>query len=86
MRDPPDPACADKPYATTIVVRRAGSSATFATGESDASGVFEFSLPPGLYTLTAAGGSVLPRCSTVDVTVNPTGYTPATISCDTGIR
>ncbi|HCR52026.1 TPA: hypothetical protein DIV48_00060 [Candidatus Kaiserbacteria bacterium] len=86
MRDPPDPQCADKPYATTITARRAGSSAAFATGTSDANGAFSFSLPPGSYTLTAKGGAVLPRCSDAEVTVGPTGYAAIIISCDTGIR
>ena len=86
MREPPDPQCADKPYATTIVVRRAGSSSTFATGKSDANGAFEFSLPPGSYTLAASGGTTLPRCLPVDVTVGASGYVTVPISCDTGIR
>lgn len=86
MRDPPDPQCADKPYATTIIVRRAGSSVAFATGKSDATGAFQFSLPPGAYTLSASGGTMLPRCSPVDVTVGASGYSVADISCDTGIR
>lgn len=85
-RIPPDPACAEKPYATTITVRHTGSSATFATGKSDATGAFEFSLPPGSYTLTASGGTMLPRCNPIDVTVAASEYITADISCDTGIR
>ncbi len=85
-RIPPDPACAEKPYATTIVVSRTGSTATFATGKSDASGAFAFSLPPGSYTLTASGGTMLPRCNPIDVTIVASGYVTADISCDTGIR
>ncbi len=85
-RIPPDPACADKPYATTIVVRRTGASATFASGQSSAGGTFSFSLPPGNYTLTASGGTMLPRCTPVDASVGPAGYVTVNISCDTGIR
>lgn len=85
-RIPPDPACADRPYATTITVRHAGASATFATGQSDATGAFTFSLPPGDYTLTASGGTVLPRCNPTDVSVPANGYITTDISCDTGIR
>ncbi|MDP2665085.1 MAG: carboxypeptidase-like regulatory domain-containing protein, partial [bacterium] len=85
-RIPPDPQCADKGYETTITVRHTGSSATFATGKSDATGAFEFSLPPGSYTLTASGGTMLPRCNPIDVTVAASGYVTADISCDTGIR
>lgn len=86
MRDPPDPQCADKPYATTIQVSRKGSSSVFATGKSNANGAFEFSLPPGEYTLSASGGKMLPRCNDENVTVGASGYTTVNISCDTGIR
>lgn len=86
MRDPPDPLCADKPYATAITVYRTGSSAPLVVGNSDASGVFEFALPPGSYSLAASGGTTLPRCSPAEVTVAPNVYTTTTISCDTGIR
>src|SRR3989344_275669 len=74
MRDPPDPGCADKPYATTINVYRVGSSSTFATGKSDANGAFKISLPPGTYTVAASGGTVLPRCSPAEAIVVQTGY------------
>lgn len=86
MKDPPDPQCADKGYATTVSVSRSGSTATFATTKSDANGAFTFSLPPGSYTVSAAGGRGLPRCSPVEVTVAASGYVTADISCDTGIR
>ena len=85
-RIPPDPQCADKPYATTITVSRKGSNSVFATGKSDAKGVFELSLPPGSYTLLATGGTTLPRCSRADVLVTTNSYITTTISCDTGIR
>ncbi|HUY62631.1 MAG TPA: hypothetical protein VMV50_02490 [Candidatus Paceibacterota bacterium] len=85
-RIPPDPACAPKPYATTVTAYRAGSMQAFATGASDASGAFTISLPPGSYTLEAAGGKPLPRCAPVTVEVGPMGYATADISCDTGIR
>lgn len=85
-RIPSDPACVDKPYATAIVVYRAGSKSPFILGNSDTNGVFEFSLPPGSYTLSAVGGTTLPRCAPANVTVGPDSYVSATISCDTGIR
>ncbi len=85
-RIPPDPQCADRPYQTNISVHHTGSTSTFATGRSDATGAFEFSLPPGSYTLTASGGTMLPRCNPTDVTVPANGYASTTISCDTGIR
>jgi hypothetical protein len=86
QRIPPDPQCADRGYATTVVVHHTGSSSTFATGKSDVNGAFEFSLPPGTYTLTAGSGTMLPRCNPTEVTVGASGYATTTISCDTGIR
>lgn len=86
MRDPPDPACAEKPYATAIVVYRADSQSPFVIGNSDTSGAFEFSLPPGAYTLSAKGGTMLPRCTETKVTVVSKTYLTTTIPCDTGIR
>lgn len=86
MRIPPDPQCADKPYATSLVVTRIGGSTPFLIGNSNADGTFQFSLPPGSYTLSVGGGKMLPRCSPVTVTVGARGYTGVAISCDTGIR
>lgn len=86
MRNPPDPSCADKPYSTMVAVFRASDPVhAFAIGKSDAAGRFQFSLPPGDYTL-GAGESNLPRCDHPEVTVGPSGYATTTISCDTGIR
>lgn len=85
-RIPPDPMCADRPYETSIFVYRAGASALFAQGTSDAAGVFQFALPPGDYVLKAGGASMLPRCSPASVTVGPSGYATTTVFCDTGIR
>lgn len=85
-RIPPDPQCADRPYATNIAVYHTGGTSAFATGKSDASGAFEFSLPSGTYTLKASGGTMLPRCNPAEVTVAASGYVTADISCDTGIR
>jgi hypothetical protein len=85
-RIPPDPACAPKLYATAIMVYRAGSKSPFVIGNSNASGAFEFSLPTGSYTLVAKGGTVLPRCNDVNVTIVANAYATADISCDTGIR
>ncbi|MBU6490708.1 hypothetical protein KGQ25_00880 [Patescibacteria group bacterium] len=85
-RIPPDPSCADKPYATAIAVYHTGSQSVFLMGNSDASGAFKFSLPPGAYTLQATNGKTFPRCTAVTVSVPASGYASTTISCDTGIR
>ncbi len=84
----PSAGCADSPYQTVVTVSRASSPKTFATQaeRTNAAGAFSFSLPPGTYTLTAKGGTPFSRCSSVNVTVNPTSYATTTISCDTGIR
>ena len=85
-RTPPDPQCADKPYATLVAVFRSGDPVhAAALGQSDANGNFSFSLPPGNYVL-GAGTSNLPRCSQVSITVKANTYASTTISCDTGIR
>lgn len=86
VQEPQDPKCADKPYATNVTVRRQNSTAIVATVKSSASGAFEFSLPPGAYTLVATGGATLPRCSEKNVTVQPEAYETVILSCDTGIR
>ena len=85
-RIPPDPACADKPYATAVVVYRAGSKAPLIIGNSDAAGAFTLPLAPGSYTLQAGSGTMLPRCAPITVTVAANAYATTSISCDTGIR
>lgn len=85
-RNPPDPACADKPYATLVAVFKSSDPVhAVALSRSGADGAFSFSLPPGAYTL-GAGESNLPRCNHPSVTVKPRAYTTAIIDCDTGIR
>jgi len=86
VRDPPDPECNDKPYATAILIYRTGATTPFVIGNSNEQGVFRFSLPPGSYTLIAKSGTTLPYCSETSVAVVPDEYTEAFISCDTGIR
>ena len=86
MRIPPDPACADKPYATAVTVYRSNAATPFKVGNSDANGAFTFSLPAGSYTLKAAGGTMLPRCASATVVVTANNFATTTISCDTGIR
>ena len=85
-RNPPDPQCADKPYATAITVRSARASTPYLIGTSDATGAFSLALPPGSYTITAGAGTRLPRCSSESITVAIHSYAATTISCDTGIR
>lgn len=83
-----DTSCADKPYAADIQVIAIGSpkSSPFATVESDEQGKYEIMLPPGEYALQAAGGNVMPRCETKDITIEPAKIIKVDLSCDTGIR
>ncbi|MDD5433145.1 MAG: hypothetical protein PHE77_00580 [Candidatus Pacebacteria bacterium] len=88
IKDPPEPDCADKPYATIIQVIAVGSpkSSPFATVDSDQQGKYKIMLPPGEYALQAVGGEVLPRCETKNITIEPAKILEANLSCDTGIR
>ena len=86
-RNPPDPACADKPIATNIWISRAvAPQQVIATTQSDKRGAFQLSLPPGDYVLQAGSSGVpYPRCNDTAATVGPSSYTAAAISCDTRI-
>lgn len=88
MRIPPDPQCADRPYATKIQIIAVGSpqSAPYATATSDAEGRYSMVLPPGIYALQPVGGQPLPRCETKEVTIVAGAMTETNLSCDTGIR
>jgi len=85
---PPDPNCADKGYQTTVRVFSPVSSqiGPYASVETGEDGTFEFSLPPGIYTLEAIGGEPLPRCERQEVTIEPGIILMQDISCDSGIR
>lgn len=78
--------CAPRPYAATVTVRRSGSASVFAEVSTSPDGSFEFSLPPGEYTIEAKGGKLLPRCVVTPFTVGPSSYVSTTLTCDTGIR
>ncbi len=86
-RMPPDPACAPKPYSTSIGVFVSGPHQdVLKIIQSDSSGFFSAELDPGSYVLSARGGDVLPRCPQVSVIVKSGRYTQTEIACDTGIR
>lgn len=87
-RFPPDPNCADRPYATSIQVISIGSpkSSPFTTIESDKEGKYKIMLPPGEYALQPIGGSVMPRCETKNITIEPSKIIKVNLSCDSGIR
>ena len=83
---PPDPECAEVPYATRITSFQMGDSTrVFATTVSGANGTFLADLPPGDYTISAGEGS-MPSCAEASMTVEASSYTEVTIYCDSGIR
>ena len=85
---PPDPECADKPYATTLVVTTPDGARVIKTFASNTEGKFNVEVPPGQYAIrSAAAANVLPYCSTnEEIVVEANGYAEVTVSCDTGIR
>lgn len=88
VKNPSDPACADKPYKTTVQVILINSpkSSPFATTESDDQGRYKIMLPPGEYALQPVGKNPLPRCETKNITVEPKMVKELNLACDTGIR
>ena len=88
MKDPPDPACADKPYQASLVVTTSDQSSVIKTFSTGADGTFRVELPPGTYAIrSAAGANILPRCASQGtISVASGSFTEATIYCDTGIR
>ncbi|MDD5318501.1 MAG: hypothetical protein PHF79_01625 [Candidatus Pacebacteria bacterium] len=86
MRNPPDPQCADKLYATTLVVTAADGSQVIKQFSSKTDGTFSVSLSAGAYVIQSASTG-LPRCaSSGTIRVVDNQYSSTTIYCDTGIR
>lgn len=88
IKDPPDPDCADKPYATALVVTTSDQSRVIKEFRSDETGKFSVQVNPGEYAIrSAAASNILPYCSSSEVLkVNAIVYTETTVHCDTGIR
>lgn len=87
QREPPDPQCADKPYATSLVVTTVSGERIIKEFKSDSNGTFRVAVPPGEYAVrSAATADTLPRCDEQLVVVRASEYTAITFRCDTGIR
>lgn len=88
MRDPPDPECADKPYATALVVTTSDQALVIKELRSEETGKFSVQVAPGEYAIrSAAASNILPYCSSSGtIKVNASVYTETTVYCDTGIR
>ena len=87
QRDPPDPRCADRPYAANLTFERGDGATVRASSAPD--GTFRVDAAPGTYTVRTTEGDAPrhPACSTPQPIVVEAGrYTDAAVSCDTGIR
>jgi hypothetical protein len=88
VQAPPDPQCADRPFATSLVLTSMDGSQIVKEFSSDAQGKFQISAPPGNYLVRSApGGPVMPSCfknEEIEVTAN--SYTQTIVYCDSGIR
>lgn len=88
-RIPPDPACAPKPFTTAVTIWSTWTGSPYQPVQTDANGVFKFSLPPGAYSVAASpatGGSRYPRCTVTKILVVAKKTQNVTVNCDTGIR
>lgn len=87
--NPPDPACAPKPYKTTIDIWNTLTGSSYKRVATNASGIFNLSLTPGSYGLKvsrATNGPLYPRCGEVAIVVTAKKSQNVTVNCDTGIR
>jgi hypothetical protein len=85
--DPPDPACADRGFETTIRVKTLPDRRLVRKVHTGEKGRFRTRLRPGRYRLVPRSGeNGLPRCSPQDVTVKENRFTLVHLTCDTGIR
>jgi hypothetical protein len=85
-RNPPDPACAPKPYETKITILDAQTNSPYKDYETDASGELTFSIDPGAYVLRVQSINSLPYCSDLKIEVTANKTQSVVINCDTGIR
>lgn len=86
-RIPPDPSCADKPYATHLVLTTVDGARVLKEFSSDATGKFRIDVPSGDYAIrSAAAANVLPYCQSAPFNVPINDSVEVAVSCDTGIR
>jgi hypothetical protein len=86
LRDPPDPGCADKPYAAELIVQTASDKREVGRTMSTASGKFHIGLAPGKYVLVPVGGRIYPQASPQEFVVAAGVFTKVDIQFDSGIR
>lgn len=86
---PPDPACAPKPYKTTLLIRGQVSGHLYKTVRTSSTGTFALLMAPGKYILQVKQGAIVsmyPRCAVVKFAVAPKKAVKLLMNCDTGIR
>ena len=82
---PPDPACADRPFANANVTATNAAAKQYQT-QSASDGNFSLLVPAGRYTVKVISSNILPRCPEQQADVTANKITALDISCDTGIR
>lgn len=88
-RNPPDPACAPKPYKSTLIVWSTWTGSSYRPVATDANGMFTLSLAPGAYSIAVSqpsSGTPFPRCAQLNISVLAKASQSVTVNCDTGIR
>jgi hypothetical protein len=84
QHDPPEEACADKPYEGDFVLVNGGITKSV---RSNAKGLFSVEVPVGTYRLSSVSQRVMPSCAPVESVVVEAGQnTSVVVSCDSGIR
>ena len=86
---PPQPQCAPRPLAASLLIHRAGSGSPGTRVQSGADGRFRVRLAPGTYVVLALPrpGSPFPRPPAPEtVTVHPHRFHFLIVTYDTGIR
>ncbi len=83
VRNPPDPNCVFRAYATTITFTNS-SGRVFST-TSNSNGNYSINLASGTYTVQAHGGDVYPTCPSESITVRQAQTMTKNITCDSGL-
>jgi len=87
-RNPPDPACAERPVAGAVLIVQSASGADVARTTTDQSGRFSLSLPPGAYRLVPQPvAGLMGGARPIEFQVKAgQRLPPLEVSYDTGIR
>lgn len=88
LRDPPDQACADRPFETELQLTSLDGSRVVLQFQSNADGIFSVATAPGEYRVRHANtGLPFPHCNTSEkIAVTTDQISEVSVLCDTGIR